>query len=125
MNKSHHSLLPLALVSATVVLQLAAAWLLSAFAAVKPAPALLAAGMAVFAAIVLNVLRFLIWGYAHKRFPLSETYPLTALFFPCILLLSYLRGNPVVIFQLTGTVLITVGAFVMAAAKPSARVDSP
>ena len=37
-------------------------------------------------AILVNVLKFVFWGYLHKRFDLSKTYPLTAIFFPLIFL---------------------------------------
>jgi hypothetical protein len=102
---------PLPLVSTTVVLQLASAWVLGSVAAMLPRPGWVIGVIAILAAIGLNLLRFVIWGYAHRRFPISHTYPLTALFFPCVLVLSYFRGDLISMHQIAGTLLITIGAF--------------
>lgn len=107
---------PVALVSATVVLQLASAWVLGSVAAMSPHPGWTLGAIAILAAIGLNLFRFVIWGYTHRRFPLSHTYPLTALFFPCVLVLSCLRGDLVSLHQIGGTLLITLGAFALGAA---------
>lgn len=58
---------------------------------------------------LLNALRFLIWMYAHKHFPLSRTYPLTSVFFPLMLGISYAYKEPVGINQWVGVVFITGG----------------
>lgn len=113
MNRPNHPMLPLALVLGTIVLQLIAAWVLSTVASIRPSPSLLMAGSAVAAAIGLNIFRFGLWGYAHKRYPLSHTYPLTALFFPCVLLLSVAQGNTITAAQIVGTMLIAAGAVLM------------
>ena len=104
---------PVALVMATIVLQLAAAWVLAGVAASRRGALLLAMG-AVAASIALNLLRFFLWRIIHQRYPLSHSYPLTALFFPCILALSYLRGDSVSLPQVAGTLLITAGALALA-----------
>ncbi|WP_036136046.1 hypothetical protein [Luteimonas mephitis] len=106
-------LLPLGLVLLTVAIQLVAAWILDVAAKRELRWDLLAAG-AVAAAVVLNGLRFLVWGFAHRRFPLSLTYPFTALFFPLVLMLSYWRGEAIAWAQIGGTMLITLGVALMA-----------
>jgi len=58
---------------------------------------------------VINVLRFVLWGVAHRRYPLSETYPLTSLFFPLMLVISWRYGDPLGPKQILGTLLITGG----------------
>lgn len=113
LTRTHHPLMPFALVSATVVIQLAAAWVLGTAAGIKPSPGWIVATVGVALAIGLNVVRFVIWGYTHRHFPLSQTYPLTALFFPCILILSYLKGDSIHPMEIAGTALITLGAIVM------------
>lgn len=112
---------PLVLVTVTVMLQLATAWILGR--AASHHVQLMAGLVAIALAIGFNILRFAIWGYAHRHFPLSHTYPLTALFFPCVLLLSYANGDAVHLEQLIGTLLITIGALVMAPPRRD-RCDS-
>ena len=107
-----HGLLPLALVLATVVLQLVIALILD-IAADGDLRLDLMAAAAILAAVALNGVRFVIWGYAHRRYPLSHTYPLTALFFPLVLALSHWRGEEIAIPQIGGTVLISVGIALM------------
>lgn len=114
LNPAHHRLLPVALVFATVLIQLGAAWLLSYAADLNLGIGSIVVLAAVTLAIGLNALRFLIWGYTHRRYPLSQTYPLTALFFPCILTLAWLQGDAVPWYEIAGTALITLGAAVLA-----------
>lgn len=108
---------PVVLVLAIVLLQLAAAWVLD-HAADRRA-GLIVAAAAIVVAIGLNLGRFVLWGYAHRRYPLSHIYPLTALFFPCILILSYFQGDVVGATEILGTVLITAGAVIMSVGKTS------
>lgn len=117
MRPSRYRMAPYVLVSSTVVLQLAAAWVLDTAAGLRPPTGSTVAAAAIAVAIVLNIGRFIIWGYTHRHFPLSQTYPLTALFFPCILLLSYAQGETTGIFEIAGTTLITAGAIVMGMRK--------
>lgn len=107
---------PIALVLATIALQLVSAWLLAGVAQRKGLIDLLAIA-AIGLCIVLNLVRFVVWRVIHRRYPLSHVYPLTALFFPLIVALSYSRGDPVTIQQWAGTALITVGALVLAPAR--------
>jgi hypothetical protein len=53
-----------------------------------------------------------IWGALNKRFKLSDTYPLTALFFPVIFLFALLSGeSDLDINKLVGLLLIVSGLF--------------
>lgn len=74
-------------------------------------PNLLLLATALIVALGLNGLRFLVWGYANRRFPLSNTYPLTSLFFPVMLAVSYAYKDPVTAAQWVGTIFITAGVF--------------
>jgi multidrug transporter EmrE-like cation transporter len=60
---------------------------------------------------VLNGARLVIWLLANRRFPLSTTYPLTSLFFPIMLGISYAYGEPVDLMKIVGTLLIACGVF--------------
>lgn len=118
-------LLPMVVVLTTVVVQLLAAAALG-FAAARGqgmfSPLALAA---IVVALALNGLRFVAWGYLHHRFPLSHVYPLTALFFPCVLLLATLRGDSITPLQIAGTLLITAGSVLMATASRDETGNDP
>jgi drug/metabolite transporter (DMT)-like permease len=64
--------------------------------------------------ITLNLGRFMIWGYIHKRYPLSFSYPINSLFFPAILIMGYYYGESINIPQILGCILITSGVVVLA-----------
>lgn len=110
-------LLPVLVVLATVVIQLIAAAALGFAAARDHSLFSLVAGAAISFAVALGGIRFVAWGYLHRHFPLSHVYPLTSLFFPCVLILAVLRGDFVGWLQVIGTLLITAGSFLMAAVK--------
>jgi drug/metabolite transporter (DMT)-like permease len=61
--------------------------------------------------IFLNGLRLVVWMFANKRFPLSTMYPLTSIFYPLMLGVSYFFGEKITAFQILGTFLITSGVF--------------
>ena len=65
--------------------------------------------MGIGGAIALNALRFAVWGYAHNKFPLSTTYPISSMFFPLMLLVAYIYGDPISLHKIIGTCLITTG----------------
>lgn len=108
---------PLLLVTATVLLQLGAAWILDTAASPACADELLIAFAAIALALVIHAGRFVIWGYTHRHYPLSHTYPLSALFFPCVLLLSWWQGDAVSGAQLAGTALITAGVYLISSSR--------
>ena len=62
----------------------------------------------------VNVGRFWLWGYIHRHFPLSFSYPLNSLFFPLILILSYYYGEVIRLMQIVGVVMITSGVAILA-----------
>lgn len=59
--------------------------------------------------VAVNIGRFLLWGWMHKRIDLSKSYPLTAMFFPLVALLSVFSGETIDPIQWFGITLITVG----------------
>ena len=107
-----------ALVLATVVIQLVVAALLKELTLRDATPVAVAGALVV--AVLLNGVRFLAWGYTHRHYPLSRSYPLTALFFPCILLLSIHYGETIGWSQVAGVALILAGLWLM---NSGAQVD--
>ncbi|HET7396343.1 MAG TPA: hypothetical protein VFK12_07875 [Gammaproteobacteria bacterium] len=98
----------LAVVTATVLLQLLGAILL------KQATRTVNMGFifpVVFIAIAFGVqgMRFLLWGYAHRRWPLSVTYPMSAVFFPLLIAVAALYGEKIAVGQWLGGLFITAG----------------
>lgn len=59
--------------------------------------------------IAINVARFLLWGWIHKRIDLSKSYPMTAFFFPLVALMSAFKGDPISAVQWVGVGVITLG----------------
>lgn len=114
---------PLFVVIATVVLNLVAAAVLK-YAALSYDTARAISVLAVITVLGIQGGRFLLWGYAHRRWPLSHTYPLSAIFFPLILALGVFYGEPVTIKKLVGAILITVSvAWIAKASEGNASLD--
>ncbi len=61
--------------------------------------------------IVINLARFVLWAWLHKRVDLSKSYPLTAIFYPMIAVLSVIRGEVIQPLQWFGIFMITLGVF--------------
>lgn len=102
-----------ALVLATVVIQIVVAVILKELADAHGGGSPMWLLLALSAAVGLNAARFLIWGYTHRHYPLSHSYPLTALFFPCILLLSAWYGDTIGWAKVMGVVVIMAGVVLM------------
>lgn len=101
------------LVLATVAIQIVASILLKELADAHGAMPRLWLVLVLGLVAGLNGLRFFVWGYTHKHYPLSHSYPLTALFFPCILLLSAYYGDPIGLPEIVGVIVIMLGVVTM------------
>ena len=110
--------LALVLVVVAVGLNLLSAVLLKEAADMGQAP-MIAIGVLILLVIFINFLRVLLWSAIHKRFRLSDSYPLTSLFFPMILMLSVLYGEEIGFAKLVGTAFITLGVLVLMRSKGS------
>jgi len=108
-----------ALVLSTVLIQLLVAVILKELADFRGATMWTAAVIGL--AVGLNGLRFLIWAYTHRHYPLSHSYPLTALFFPCILILSVSYGEIITARQLIAVAIIMTGIALMNLPSSQAR----
>jgi drug/metabolite transporter (DMT)-like permease len=61
--------------------------------------------------LFLNALRMVVWMFANRSFPLSTMYPLTSIFYPLMLMVSYFFHEKITPLQLAGTFFITLGVF--------------
>lgn len=116
-------MLAILLVSVAVGLNLVSAVVLKEAADMGRASLLVVTAL-IFLVVLINLLRVAFWAAIHKRFRLSDSYPLTSLFFPMIMVLSALYGEEIGFAKLIGTVLITLGVLVlMNGEKPVADAD--
>lgn len=102
-----------ALVLSTVLIQIVVAVLLKELADRHGGGSWLWLAIILCMAMGLNALRFAVWGYTHKHYPLSRSYPLTALFFPCILVISVWYGDPASLQKIAGVLVIMAGIALM------------
>lgn len=117
-------LLAILLVFVAVGLNLGSAILLKETADLGQASMLVIATL-ILLVVLINLLRVILWAAIHKRFRLSDSYPLTSLFFPMILLISAMYGEEIGLAKIVGTVLITLGVLVLMSGKvDEARADN-
>ena len=100
------------LVICTVILGLVSAWSLKE-ASMKNDISISMLAFVMVIVIGVNGGRFILWGYIHKHYPISFSYPINSLFFPAILVMSYVYGESVGVFQMLGVLCITTGVAVL------------
>lgn len=62
----------------------------------------------------LNATRLLLWGLLHKKYPLSFVFPLSAIFFPVILIVDISTyGEQITLSKLLGVILILLGVLIL------------
>lgn len=71
--------------------------------------------VAIFLALVLalNIGRFVLWNAIHERYPISVSYPASALFFPLVVMLALLMGEAVTLPQIGGAALVGLGILML------------
>jgi len=104
------------LVGVAVGLSLLSAIVLKEAADMRHAPVAVIGGL-IGLVIIINLMRVGFWSAIHKRFRLSDSYPLTSIFFPMILVLSALYGEEIGLAKLVGTSLITLGVLILSDTK--------
>lgn len=108
---------PLPMVAITVMLGIVSAVLLKE-ASSQAHLSWLAICLFFVAVMVVNGLRFVLWGWVHKRHPISLSYPLGSIFFPMILFVGhYFYGEPVTAQKLLASVIIMIGVGILTAEK--------
>ena len=97
----------------TVLMGVATALLLNHAANTRPSVAVLLA--AVLAPVfAINVVKFWLWGWIHRRYPLSQTYAASALFFPLIYAIALWTGEARLdSAKILGTILIVGGVVLL------------
>lgn len=103
----------LVIVIAAVTMNLAAALLIER-AASRADRISIVTGVLLGTAVAVNAARFLLWRLAHRRYRFADVMPLTALFFPLVGLVSWLKGEPMSWRSVGGILLITAGAWTLA-----------
>jgi drug/metabolite transporter (DMT)-like permease len=69
--------------------------------------------------ICLNLIRLGVWGFAHKHFPLSTTFPLSSLFYPAMLIVAAGFGDEIGVRQVVGALLIASGTMWLSTRVPT------
>lgn len=96
------------LVFLSVGLQLLNAALVKlASATPPPAPLVIAGLLAVV--LALSFARFFIWNGIYRRYPISLAYPLSAIFFPGVVVVAWAMGEPVGVLQIVGAAIVMMG----------------
>ncbi len=97
------------LVFSTVLITVSSSLLLDYTAALITKTNIIAL-MLIGTAYCLNILKFIVWGKIHKNFDVSQSYPLTSIFFPMIFLISYFKGETELSFcKIVGAAIIIIG----------------
>ena len=107
----------LGLVALSVGLQLVNA-LLVKLAAATPSPPLLVFVGLLFAVLALGFVRFFIWSGIYKRYPISLAYPLSAIFFPAVVLMAWAMGEAIGAMQVAGATLVMAGVVLVVTSQP-------
>lgn len=67
---------------------------------------------------LINLVKFVTWGWLNKHYDLSKTYPLTAIFFPLIFIYAVIIGDTSLTIQkISGLIIILAGLYLMETAK--------
>ena len=62
----------------------------------------------------LNVFKFIVWNFLHKRYDLSSTYPMTAIYFPLIYIISVFKAEVTVdILSIIGILFVFFGVYMI------------
>lgn len=63
---------------------------------------------------VLNIVKFFLWNFLHKRYDLSSTYPMTSIYFPLIYIISIIKGEvQISILSFISMGLIFIGVYII------------
>ena len=110
--------IPFALVFSTVLASVCAALALRSISRFDNI-ALYAMALAIGVAFAANVFRVMVWAIIHKRFAITYSYPLTALFFPIIAVISHIYDEPVSVLSWAGVAVIMIGVALMSVEGPA------
>jgi hypothetical protein len=91
-RESREAAMALLAVLITVLMTVATALLMGHASNARP-PMLILLAAVIAPVIVINMAKFWLWGWIHRRYPLSQTYPVSALFFPLIYVITLWTGE--------------------------------
>ncbi|MGM0641820.1 MAG: hypothetical protein ACQESN_10400 [Thermotogota bacterium] len=64
----------------------------------------------IFGVFALHGIRFIFWGYIHKKYDLSKSYPLISVFFPIIFIIALIKGDTELsVLKVLGVIFIIFG----------------
>lgn len=102
------------LVFSTVLLTILSAYLLNYYAKSNYSDNFLLFVFIVIVVLLINIIKFLLWGNIHKKYLLSDSYPITAIFFPLIYIIAIFNGETQMEIKKTfGIVLILFGIYLV------------
>lgn len=62
---------------------------------------------------LINMIKFGIWGWIHKNYDVSKSYPITSIFFPLIFIIAYLKEETgFSLCKILGLLLIILGLII-------------
>jgi len=81
-------------------------------------------GVVLFGMVLLvNCFKFVLWGWIHKSYDVSKSYPLTAMFFPLIMLVSFYQNETVISWpKMIGVLLIVSGIIMFSIVQKKAKL---
>tara|TARA_B110001452_G_C15240481_1_gene429487 strand:+ start:4473 stop:4805 length:333 start_codon:yes stop_codon:yes gene_type:complete len=63
--------------------------------------------------MTFNIFKFFLWGYIHKSYSISNSYPLTSIFFPIIFIISIVTDEVnFSLYKLFGVLFIISGIII-------------
>jgi drug/metabolite transporter (DMT)-like permease len=100
------------LVFSTVLLQVLASLILDLTAKGVDTFSLISLAV-ILGVFALHGVRFIFWGYIHKKYDLSQSYPLIAVFFPIIFIIALIKGDTELsVPKILGLLFIVIGIVV-------------
>lgn len=112
-NATHgHPALLVGLIALNVCMQLGSALLLK-LAPMVTIDNVITVGLILAAVLLLNVVLFVSWGVLHRRFPISVTYPASAVFLPALLAMAWWLGEDINQQQLIGAAAVLAGVILL------------
>ncbi|MBM3703067.1 MAG: hypothetical protein FJW63_08815 [Actinobacteria bacterium] len=67
--------------------------------------------LGVITVMIINLFRLIVWYHANKQFNLNIIYPLTSIYYPLVLFVSYFFNEKITFIQIIGTIFIMSGVF--------------
>lgn len=113
-----------ALILLSTALQLGSAALVK-YAVSPDIPELSFLAMAIVVVLAINLGRLAIWNWIHKHYPISFAYPMSALFFPGVLVVAWSMGESIGWTQAAGALAVMLGVALILAPEASKAASFP